>query len=273
MMISSLDRGMGGRVRAAIGRVIPTNHEHDPLRIPNAARHPPPMVVHSRWRAAQWKIGIYPRRLIPTTTQLALQRNTRKIGMMISKWRRGITRRGSPSCLRRDGGMCERRAGTMSWRWKRNATTWTLSSGAETRRTELSLLARGVLRFLGLHLRILHHHHPCRSSRLITNTHLLNLSLVLQRRACFPSQIPSIPIHRRPLLFTVPIRVRCPALPYCPLRRLYTKSERGGGYGRRAVPSEKGQSSWSIWPVAIRSRTVKVCRGTQDQRRPRMSLL
>ena len=47
-------------------------------------------------------MAIYPRGLIPITTQLALRRNTRKIGMMISKSRRGITRLGGPGCLRRD---------------------------------------------------------------------------------------------------------------------------------------------------------------------------
>ena len=115
------------------------------------------------------------------------------------------TNLGSSSCLRRDGEMCERRAGTMSWRRRRNATTWMLNLGAETKKIGLSLLRRGALHFLGLHLRIFGRHHLCHSSPLITNTHRLNLSLVLQQPACFPSQIPFIPIHCRPLLFMVPI--------------------------------------------------------------------
>jgi len=66
---------------------MPTNHGHDPLTIPNAARHPRTTsnVIHSLWRAARWKTRIYPICLIPTTIQLALQRNTRKVGMTISK--------------------------------------------------------------------------------------------------------------------------------------------------------------------------------------------
>ena len=39
------------------------------------------------------------------------------------------------------------------------------------------------------------------------NTHLPSLPLVLQRPACFPSEIPSIPIRHQHPLFTVPIRV------------------------------------------------------------------
>ena len=42
---------------------------------------------------------------------------------------------------------------------------------------------------------------------------------------------------------------------------------------RKELPSEKGQSIWSIRPVGIRSRTVKVQRGKEDQRRPWMYLL
>ena len=60
-------------------------------------------------------------------------------------------RLGSPSCLRRNGEMCERRAGTMGWSWRLNLTTWMLNLGTKTR-AELSLLGRGVLRFLSLHL-------------------------------------------------------------------------------------------------------------------------
>ena len=114
----------------------------------------------------------------------------------------------------------------MSWSWRLNATTWMLNLGAETRNIELSLLGRAVLRSLGSRLRILRRRHLCRSSPPTTNTDLPSLSLVLQRPAYFPSQIPSIPIRRRPLLFMVPFRVRCPASPCCPLRRLYTKNER-----------------------------------------------
>jgi len=187
MVISSLDKGMGGRVRAVIRRIIPANHAHDPLTILDAARHPLIMAEHSLWRAARWRTGIYPRRLIPITTQLALWR---KIGMMISKSRCGITRLGGPGCLRLDGKMCERRAGTMNGSCRLNATIWMLNLSTEARRTELSLLGRG---FLGLHLRILRRRrHPCRSSLLITNAHRLNLSFVLQQPACFPSQIPFI---------------------------------------------------------------------------------
>ena len=105
---------------------------------------------------------------------------------------------GRPSTSSR---MCERRAGTMSQRWRLNATTWMLNS----RRIRLSLLGRGVLRFLSLPLRLLRRHFLRRSSLLITNTRRLNL--VLQRPTCFPSQMPPIPIRHRPLLFTVPIRV------------------------------------------------------------------
>jgi hypothetical protein len=216
MMITSLDKGirMGGRVHAVIRIVIAPNHAHDPLTIPNAARHPPLMAVHYLWRATGWKIGIYPRRLMPTTTELALRQNTRKIGMT-SKLRRG---------------MYVRRAGTMSWRWRLNATTWMLNSDAETRRIGLSLLSRGMLRFLGSHFQILRRHHLSHSSPGITNTHRPSHSLVLQRPACFPSQIQFIPIHHRLFLFRVLICVRCPASPCCLLCYLYRKNEKGGNH-------------------------------------------
>ena len=73
------------------------------------------------------------------TSTTYLQRNIRKFGMTISKQRPAITHLGSPSCLRRDSGMYERRAETMSWSLSLNATTWMLDLGAETRRIELSL--------------------------------------------------------------------------------------------------------------------------------------
>jgi hypothetical protein len=60
--------------------------------------------------------------------------------MTISKQRRRITRLENQSYLLRDGEMCERKAGTMSLRWRRNATT----------QIGPSLLARGVLHFLVL---------------------------------------------------------------------------------------------------------------------------
>ena len=66
-------------------------------------------------------------------------------------------------------------------------------------RGELSLLGCGVLRFLGLYLRILrrHPHMPFFPSN---NQHpSLEPFLILQRPVCFPSQIPSMPFRRRPL--------------------------------------------------------------------------
>ena len=171
---------MGGRVRAVITRVIPANDTHDPLTIPNAARHPPVMAEHSLWRAAPCRTGIYWRRLIPTTTQLAPTAEyteNRDDDFEVE------TRNNPPgglSCLRCDSEMCKRRAGTMNWSWRLNVTTWMLNLGTKTRRTELSLLGCDVLPFLGLHVRILCRRHLCRSSPLITNTDRLNLSLVLQ---------------------------------------------------------------------------------------------
>ena len=49
---------------------------------------------------------------------------------------------------------CEKRAGMMNWKWRRNATSWTttLNLSAEARRMGLSLLSFAVLRFLDLHL-------------------------------------------------------------------------------------------------------------------------
>jgi hypothetical protein len=79
-------------------------------------------------------------------------------------------------------------------RWRQNATSRIKSLGGGTRKTGPSLLARGVLPFLALPLRILRHHCLCRSSRLITNIRRLNLFLVLQRPLCSPSQIPIAPI-------------------------------------------------------------------------------
>jgi len=79
-----------------------------------------------------------------------------------------------------------------------------------------------VVRFLRSHLR---RHHLCHSSPLITNTHRPSLSLILQRPARFPSHLSSIPIHRRPLLFTAPIHIRCPVSPCCPFAA-YTERAR-----------------------------------------------
>jgi hypothetical protein len=96
------------------------------------------------------------------------------------------------SCLRRDGGMCERRAGTTSWSRRRNATSWTTmpSLGVEMRKMGRSLLV------------FLRHHRLCLSFRLITIIRRLNVSLVLQWPVCFPSRIPLIPIGHRLPLFT-----------------------------------------------------------------------
>ena len=74
MVISTLDMGMGGRVQAAIKRVIPANHAHDPLTSPNAARHPPVMAEYSLWRAARWKTRTCLILQIPTNQ--ALRPNT-----------------------------------------------------------------------------------------------------------------------------------------------------------------------------------------------------
>ena len=51
--------------------------------------------------------------------------------MTVSTQRRGITGLEGQSCPLRDGEMCERKAGTMSWRWRRNATSLIKSLGEE----------------------------------------------------------------------------------------------------------------------------------------------
>ena len=47
MMTWILDKRTESRVRAGLGKIIPTIHVHDPLRIPNSVRHPPLTVVHT----------------------------------------------------------------------------------------------------------------------------------------------------------------------------------------------------------------------------------
>ena len=88
-----------------------------------------------------------------------------------------------------------------------------------------TVTARGVLRFLGLPLEILRHHHLCRSFTIIANIRCLNLFLVLQRPVCSPSQIQLTPIHSRPPLFMVLIHVRYRAL-HCYSLRAHTRRRR-----------------------------------------------
>ena len=114
--------------------------------------------------------------------------------------------------------MYERKAGTVSLIWRQNATSWIKSLGGGTGKIGPSLLARGVLRFLGLPLGILCHHHLCHSSTLIANIRCLNLFLILQWPVCSPSQILFTPIHPRPPLFMVLINIQYPALHCHPLR-------------------------------------------------------
>jgi len=121
---------------------------------------------------------------------------------------------------------------------------------------ELSLHGCGVLRFLGLPLRILRHLRLCRSSPLIAHHHRLNYFLVLRL------PVSQISIHLGCPLFMVPIRIQCPASLCDPP---YTKNERGGGQGRRAVPAQRGESSWSIWQGGIHSRMERVQRRMENQ--------
>ena len=108
----------------------------------------------------------------------------------------------------------------------------------------ISKSRRGITR-LGLHLRILRRHYLCRSSHIITNQHLSPEPFPRSPTA----SVFSVP-NNHPYLFIVdPSCLRYPSasdVQPClvpPFRRLYAKNDRGGGYGRRAVPSEKGESS------------------------------
>ena len=216
------------------------------------------MAEYSLWRAARWKMAIYLRGLIPITTQLALRRNTRKIGMMISKSRRRITRLGGPGCLRRD----ESRGDEVELQAKRDDLDAKFGHRGEEDRT--------VARFA------------------LANP----LPLPLPPMPFFPSnnQRPSPePFLRSPTagVFSIPntIHTNSSSTPpvygshpclmpnlalFPPSLPIHKEREKG----RRVVPSEKGELSWSIsLPVCIRSQMVKVQRGTQDQRRPQMCLL
>ena len=104
--------------------------------------------------------------------------------------------------------MCERKSGTISLRWRRNATSRMKSLGMGMGKIRPSLLARGVLPLLCLPLGILRHYHLCHSSTLIANVRRLNFFLVLQWPVCSPSQIPFTSIPPQPPLFIVLSHVR-----------------------------------------------------------------
>jgi len=164
--------------------------------------------------------------------------------MMISKWRRGITRFGGPSCLRRDG---ETRAGTTNWSWRLDATTCMLNLGGETRRTELTLLDRGVLlsRFATANPLPLPPPMPFFVSN---NQHPSPEPLPRS-----PTARPSIPIRCRPPLFTVLICVRCPACFHYPFATSTQRTrETAVKEDEPSVPTQRGEFIWLISPGGIR---------------------
>ena len=125
-----------------------------------------------------------------------------------------------------------------NWSWRRNATT---SLGPETRRKAgpvPPLLGYGVLRFLDWHLpMLLYPRMPFFPS--INQHPSPDPFFVLRQLVHAPFQIPSTPIHHQLLLFNCPIPVRCPVLLCYYLHLPYTKNERNGGQGERAVLPER----------------------------------
>ena len=81
------------------------------LRRQEIFRHPPQIAVHFYGEQHDRRLGFYPIRLIPTTQSTAAEHT--------ENWDDDFE---VEACLRRDGGMCERRAGTLGRRGEDSKT-------------------------------------------------------------------------------------------------------------------------------------------------------